>query len=286
METSPECHTTVTLAPPFRNRPVDIQTRVRNPTPSTTHAAKVRDVAVSFCAGFNRTRMVKERILVADDEEDVLELVAMNLVSAGFQVLRSEDGTSALDVARKECPSLIVLDLMMPGMTGLEVCKALKHDDATAEIPIVLLTAKTAEIDRILAFELGADDYVTKPFSPRELVLRVKAILRRRMESVASTDERSLQAGRINLDLERHNVVVEGAQVELTAIEFKLLTALMERRGRVQSREALLSTVWGMDREIEPRTVDTHLRRLREKLGQAGDQIHTVRGFGYRLDEE
>jgi two-component system phosphate regulon response regulator PhoB len=229
--------------------------------------------------------MVKERILVADDEEDVLDLVAMNLGSAGFQVLRSEDGTSALDVARKECPSLIVLDLMMPGMTGLEVCKALKHDDATAEIPIVLLTAKTAEIDRILAFELGADDYVTKPFSPRELVLRVKAILRRRMESIISTNEQTLQAGRINLDLERHHVVVDGTQVELTAIEFKLLTTLMERRGRVQSREALLSTVWGMDREIEPRTVDTHLRRLREKLGQAGGQIHTVRGFGYRLDE-
>lgn len=213
----------------------------------------------------------------------MLNLVAMNLSSAGFTVLKTEDGPSVLAAARNEAPALIVLDLMMPGMTGLEVCRSLKSDHDTAEIPIILLTAKTSEVDRILAFELGADDYVTKPFSPRELVLRIQGILRRRIEQ--SPEGNYLQAGAIRLDLERHQVTTGQGPVELTAIEFKLLTALMERRGRVQSRDALLGNVWGMEREIEPRTVDTHLRRLREKLGKAGEQIYTVRGFGYRLDE-
>ncbi len=213
----------------------------------------------------------------------MLNLVAMNLSSAGFTVLKSMDGPSVLTAARAEAPELIVLDLMMPGMTGLEVCRSLKNDQDTASIPVILLTAKTSEVDRILAFELGADDYVTKPFSPRELVLRIQAILRRRIQQ--SSEESYLQAGAIQLDLERHQVTIEQRSIELTAIEFKLLAALMERRGRVQSRDALLGSVWGMERDIEPRTVDTHLRRLREKLGKAGEQIHTVRGFGYRLDE-
>ena len=226
---------------------------------------------------------MKHRILIADDEEDVLNLVALSLGGAGFSVSKTEDGTSAVAAARAELPALIVLDLMMPGMTGLEACRTLKNDSKTAEIPIILLTAKNSEVDRILAFELGADDYVTKPFSPRELVLRIQAILRRRTQ-VGSGDS-YLQAGEIRLDMERHQVFVGSRLVELTAIEFKLLAALMERRGRVQSRDALLGTVWGIEHEIEPRTVDTHLRRLREKLGRAGEQIHTVRGFGYRLDE-
>ncbi len=213
----------------------------------------------------------------------MLNLVAMNLSGAGFQVIKSEDGPSAVFSARQQSPALIVLDMMMPGMTGLEVCKVLKGDNSTSGIPIVLLTAKSSEVDRILAFELGADDYMTKPFSPRELILRIQAILRRKVTS--PTLENELQAGEIAMDLERHQITVGGEPVELTAIEFKLLVALMERRGRVQSRDALLGAVWGMDREIETRTVDTHLRRLREKLGTAGDQIHTIRGFGYRLDE-
>jgi DNA-binding response OmpR family regulator len=227
---------------------------------------------------------MKQRILIADDEPDMLELVARNLSGAGFHVLRTEDGTAVVTAARKEAPALIVLDLMMPGMTGLEVCKTLKNDSTTAAIPIILLTARTTEVDRILAFELGADDYVTKPFSPRELVLRVQAILRRR-EFRAAPRTAYLTAGDIDVDLERHSVTVASQPIDLTAIEFKLLAALIERKGRVQSREALLGTVWGMERDIEPRTVDTHLRRLRDKLGRAGDQIHTVRGFGYRLDE-
>ncbi|RYD73926.1 MAG: response regulator transcription factor, partial [Verrucomicrobiaceae bacterium] len=148
---------------------------------------------------------------------------------------------------------------------------------------IILLTAKTSEVDRVLAFELGADDYVTKPFSPRELVLRIQGILRRRVEQ--TPEGNCLQVGAIRLDPERHQVRTDEGVIELTAIEFKLLWALMERRGRVQTRDALLSNVWGLEREIEPRTVDTHLRRLRDKLGKAGDQIYTVRGFGYRLDE-
>ena len=227
---------------------------------------------------------MNHRILIADDEPDILDLVSMNLKGAGYQVIRSEDGPSAVTSARKEAPALIVLDLMMPGMTGIEVCKTLKNDSSTSAIPIILLTARSTEVDRILAFELGADDYVTKPFSPRELVLRVQAILRRR--DVNSGGKSSyLTAGDIGVDLDRHQVTVTGRDVELTAIEFKLLAAMIERKGRVQSRDALLGTVWGMDRDIEPRTVDTHLRRLREKLGAAGDQIHTVRGFGYRLDD-
>lgn len=225
---------------------------------------------------------MKHRILIADDEADLLSLLGTSLRSAGFDVVKSEDGPSALAAARAESPALAILDLMMPGMTGLEVCKTLKNDSNTAEIAIILLTAKNSEIDRILAFELGADDYVTKPFSPRELVLRIQAILRHRTKP--GSDGSYLQAGNIRLDLERHQVFVGPHPVGLTAIEFKLLAALMERRGRVQSREALLGTVWGIDHEIELRTVDTHLRRLREKLGPAGEQIYTVRGFGYRLD--
>jgi two-component system phosphate regulon response regulator PhoB len=226
---------------------------------------------------------VTHRILIADDELDMLNLVALNLSGAGYQVLKSEDGPSAVSAAQKESPALIVLDVMMPGMTGLEVCRVLKNDKRTSAIPIVLLTAKRCEVDRILAFELGADDYLTKPFSPRELILRIQAILRRRF--VASHPVNSLSAGAIVMNLECHEITVAGEPVELTAIEFKLLNVLLERRGRVQTRETLLNTVWGLE-EIETRTVDTHLRRLREKLGPASEQIHTVRGFGYRLDDQ
>ena len=224
-------------------------------------------------------------ILVADDEEDVLSLVAANLKTAGFTVFQAEDGPSALQKARNLTPALIVLDLMLPGMSGLEVCKALKGDAKTAGIPIIMLTAKAEEVDRVLGLELGADDYITKPFSPRELVLRVKSVLRRN-PTTKEEAQGSLKIGPLAIDRERHQVRVKNKEIELTATEYKLILLLVERRGRVQSREALLNEVWGYESLIDTRTVDTHVRRLREKLGPAADCIETVRGFGYRVVED
>jgi two-component system phosphate regulon response regulator PhoB len=223
------------------------------------------------------------RILVAEDEDDVRELIARNLKAAGFTVLKADDGGEAIDKARKESPALLVLDIMMPGMTGLEVCKALRGDPLTAKLPILVLTAKAEEVDRVLGLELGADDYMTKPFSPRELVLRIKSILRR----VSGAEEGDvLRVGDITVDRTRHSVRVKNKALDLTATEFKLLSVLLERRGRVQSRDRLLTDVWGYESVIDTRTVDTHVRRLREKLGPSSDCIETVRGFGYRVAEE
>lgn len=226
-------------------------------------------------------RVSNNNILVADDESDVVDLISQNLRTAGFQVSKAIDGTSALTKARSEHPALIVLDVMMPGLTGFEVCKLLKRDPTTEGISVLLLTAKAEEIDRILGFELGADDYLTKPFSPRELVLRVQSILRRKLGP--DTPNPVLQIGDILMDVECHQTSVSGKAIDLTVIEFKLLRTLMERVGRVQTRDHLLMQIWGYDRPVESRTVDTHMRRLREKLGRAGDQIQTVRGFGYRI---
>jgi two-component system phosphate regulon response regulator PhoB len=220
-------------------------------------------------------------ILVADDESDVVSLISANLRNAGFRVIQAGDGMTALKMARAEAPALVVLDVMMPGMTGFEVCKQLKGDSQTDKIAIVLLTACNDEIDRVLGFELGADDYVTTPFSPRELTLRVQSILRRHIRS--STSGSQLRVGNIAMDVERHETTVNGDAVDLTVIEFKLLRTLMERTGRVHTREHLLEQIWGYERSVESRTVDTHMRRLREKLGTAGDHIQTVRGFGYRI---
>lgn len=222
-----------------------------------------------------------KKILVADDEEDVLALVTSSLKAAGYSTLNADDGPSALASAREHMPALIVLDLMLPGMSGLEVCKALKSDTATKLIPIVMLTAKADEVDRILGFELGADDYMTKPFSPRELTLRVQSVLRRTNAPVAPAD--ILKLGEISVDRVRHQVTLRGKEIELTATEFKLLSTLIERRGRVQSRDVLLNDVWGYESSIDTRTVDTHVRRLREKLGKSADCIETIRGFGYRM---
>lgn len=224
-----------------------------------------------------------KRILVADDEPDVLNLVSLNLKGAGFTVLEAEDGNVALTQAKESLPALIVLDLMLPEMSGLEVCKALKKDPQTAQIPVVMLTAKAEEIDRIVGLELGADDYITKPFSPRELVLRVKSVLRRASAAGEVTDH--LNLGDIQVDRSRYEVLVKGKPIEFTATEFKLLALLIERRGRVQSRDVLLNDVWGYESIIDTRTVDTHIRRLREKLGKAADCIETIRGFGYRIVE-
>jgi phosphate regulon transcriptional regulator PhoB len=229
------------------------------------------------------TKTPSKKVLVADDEADVLNLVCNNLKLAGFTPLQAEDGPSALDQARANLPSLIVLDLMLPGMSGLEVCKALKAEPATRNIPILMLTAKAEEVDRILGFELGADDYMTKPFSPRELVLRVQSVLRRATAQPEKSEV--LKLGDIVVDRTRHAVLVKGKELELTATEFKLLSTLMERRGRVQSRDVLLNDVWGYESVIDTRTVDTHVRRLREKLGKAADCIETIRGFGYRMVE-
>jgi two-component system phosphate regulon response regulator PhoB len=223
------------------------------------------------------------KILVADDEPDVLNLVSANLRAAGFEVLKAEDGPSALELARSQPPHLLVLDLMLPGMSGLEVCRALKADPVTSSIPIIMLTAKAEEVDRIVGLELGADDYVTKPFSPRELVLRVKSVLRRGDKGATAGDFLTLH--QIVLDRARFQVTVAGNPVDFTATELKLLTLLMERQGRVQSRETLLNEVWGYETAIDTRTVDTHIRRVREKLGSEADCIETVRGFGYRITE-
>ena len=222
-------------------------------------------------------------ILIVEDEKDVVDLLALSLrKTGGFVVSTANDGVAGLNKARKEKPDFIILDLMLPKMAGLEVCRILKSDAASRQIPILMLTAKAEEIDRIVGLEFGADDYVTKPFSPREVILRIRAIFRRGEATPA--DER-LTAGPITIDPGRHEVSVGDKRVSLTSIEFKLLRTLMQRRGRVQERDRLLNDVWGYESIIDTRTVDTHVRRLREKLGKAGDVIETVRGFGYRLRE-
>ncbi|MEY2496897.1 MAG: two-component system, OmpR family, phosphate regulon response regulator PhoB [Verrucomicrobiota bacterium] len=227
--------------------------------------------------------MATPRILIIEDEQDVIDLLTLNLRKAGFILSTATDGAAGLRKAREESPVLIILDLMLPKMPGLEICRALKTDIATRQIPIIMLTAKAEEIDRIVGLEFGADDYVTKPFSPRELVLRVNAILRRGKGEVA--DEKKLSIGPITLDPSRHRVTVAGKAVRLTSVEFKLLSKLMQRQGRVQARDRLLNEVWGYESVIDTRTVDTHVRRLRQKLGKASAVIETVRGFGYRIRE-
>jgi two-component system phosphate regulon response regulator PhoB len=226
---------------------------------------------------------MQHKILVVDDETDVLDLLVINLRSAGFLVIPVEDGASALTKARSDAPSLIILDLMLPAMSGLEICKVLKGDVATRHIPIIMLTAKGEEVDKIVGLELGADDYVTKPFSPRELILRVNRSLRRGKDKAPSVEK--LAIGDLVLDHTRHEVLVRNEAVDLTATEFRLLALLMERRGRVQGRDRLLNDVWGYESIIDTRTVDTHVRRLREKLGSLAAYVETVRGVGYRISE-
>src|SRR6266853_5334229 len=226
---------------------------------------------------------MKSRILVVDDEPDAIELIAFNLKAAGYDVTSATDGDEALKKARAVLPHLIILDLMLPGVDGLAVCKQLRRDERTAPIPIIMLTAKAAEIDRVLGLELGADDYVTKPFSPRELVLRVKKLLQRGHAQVNAAQ--NFKFGELLIDAPRHLVTLRGKAIELTATEFKLLTILAQRRGRVQSRDQLLRDVWEYNSHIDTRTVDTHMRRLRDKLGPASKFLDTVRGVGYRFTE-
>jgi len=225
--------------------------------------------------------VASERILVVDDESDIVALVAYHLHKAGYRVSTTTDGVDALAVARQERPALLVLDLMLPGLSGFDVLEQLRAEDGTRNVAVLMLTARKEEQDRIRGLSLGADDYLTKPFSPQELVLRVGAILRRVRAAPATGDV--LQIGAVHIDRAEHRVSVDGSVIDLTPTEFKLLLTLAERRGRVQARGHLLETVWEAAPDIQTRTVDMHIQRLRTKLGPAGDLIETVRGFGYRL---
>jgi two-component system phosphate regulon response regulator PhoB len=221
-----------------------------------------------------------ERILVVDDEPDIIALVAYHLVKHGYRVSTASDGNEAVRAAKQELPALIILDLMLPGKSGYDVLEELRANPATHETAVLMLTARKEEEDRIRGLALGADDYLTKPFSPQELVLRIAAILRRMSKTV---DGDVLAVGPIEIDRAEHRVRVDGAEVELTATEYKLLVLLAERRGRVQDRAKLLESVWEAAPDVQTRTVDMHVQRLRSKLGAAGDLVETVRGFGYRL---
>lgn len=227
--------------------------------------------------------MAKPTILVVEDEQDIRELLDFNLRQAGYRVITARDGLEGLRQAQEQHPDILVLDLLLPGLDGKEVCRRLKQGQATRAIPVLMLTALASETDRVIGFEIGADDYLTKPFSPRELVLRVQAILRRVSEP--ETKEERISLGRLVIDPQRHEVEVDGQAVELTATEFRLLRHLAQQAGRVQTREALLEQVWGYAYDGYARTVDTHVRRLRSKLGDLGDLVETVRGVGYRLRE-
>ena len=223
------------------------------------------------------------RILVIEDEQDLQTVLAYNLKLAGHVVTSALRGNEGLVSAQAQPPDLILLDLMLPDLSGIEICKMLKADKATRHVPIVMLTAKGEEIDRVLGFELGAEDYVTKPFSLRELLLRIQAILRRIQTSAPQTPGESIQFGELRIDPSAYRVWVENTEVQLTSMEFRLLMTLYERRNRVQTRSSLLKDVWGMQGDTETRTVDTHVKRLREKLGIAEAYVETVRGVGYRF---
>jgi two-component system phosphate regulon response regulator PhoB len=229
--------------------------------------------------------MEKKKILVVDDEPDVTDLVAYHLKAKGFHVETVNDATASISRARTYQPDLLILDIMMPNLSGIQICRILRADSKLSRVPIIFLTAKAEPSDRIEGLESGADDYIGKPFSPKELVLRVESILRRLAAPRESASAR-LHIGDIQLDSETHRVTVRGSPLDLTATEFKLLRLMMERQGRVQTREHLLLNVWNYSTEIETRTVDTHVRRLREKLGPEAGWIETIRGVGYRIAEK
>jgi len=226
--------------------------------------------------------MAQERIYLVEDEEDIAEILSYNLQREGFEVEIYQRGDHALEAIRRQPPDLILLDLMLPGLDGLEVTRTLKRSGATSSIPLVMLTARGEEVDRIVGLELGADDYIAKPFSPREVVLRVKAVLRR-AQPEGGEEEEVLSSGSVRLDLAAHRLAVGRDEVPLTATEFRLLKVLLERAGRVQTRSRLLADVWGYAEDVDSRTVDTHIRRLRRKLGTEAERIETVIGVGYRL---
>jgi len=226
--------------------------------------------------------IMTHRILVVDDEPDITALVAYHLAKAGFRVSTANTGPDALKAAREERPDIVILDLMLPGVSGYDVLTELRHRDETRDVGVILLTARREETDRIRGLSLGADDYLTKPFSPQELSLRVRALLRR-LASPPVTAGSTVIAGPIAIDRSAHRASIGGRELQLTATEYKLLLTLIERRGRVQSRAQLLETVWEAQPDIQTRTVDMHVQRLRTKLGESGGLIETVRGFGYRF---
>ena len=226
------------------------------------------------------------RILVVEDEEDILQILAYNLGQAGHEVITADRGAAALNLVQERRPELVLLDLMLPDISGLEICRHLKSDPALREIPVIMLTARSEEIDRVVGFELGADDYVVKPFSVRELILRVQAVLRRSRAALPGAESESdteFTFGRLRVDRGAHRTWVDGEEIALTPLEMKLLWTLYQRRGRVQTRGVLLDDVWEASPENNTRTVDTHIKRVREKLGLAGVYVETVRGIGYRF---
>jgi two-component system phosphate regulon response regulator PhoB len=227
-----------------------------------------------------------KKVLIIEDEIDLAELLAFNLEKEGYATTCVHDGKQGLEQAFIDRPDLILLDLMLPGLLGTEICKALRKDSNTAQIPIIMITAKSDEIDRVVGFEVGADDYIVKPFSIREVLLRVKAVMRRQEQEIQpATSADNLVIGEIVIDKQRHTVTSRGVEVDLTSTEFKLLLYLATKRGYVQSREQLLDKVWSYNNAGDTRTVDTHVTRLRGKLGVPGDIIRTVRGFGYKIEE-
>lgn len=225
--------------------------------------------------------MNKGTILIIDDEKDLLELVRYNLEKEGYEAICATDGITGVEIAVKHRPDLIVLDVMMPGMDGLEVCRKLRADTRTSQVPVLMLTARVSEADRVVGLEMGADDYVTKPFSPRELLARIKAILRR----AAGQQEQPeiLKAGNIIIDVKRHEVTCEGKPLSLTATEFRILQFLVSRPGRVVARDEIIDAALGRDTAVLDRTIDVHITAIRRKLGRGGDWVETVRGFGYKL---
>ena len=224
---------------------------------------------------------MSQKIYIVEDEPDIRETLKYNFSNEGFKVFTAPDGEEALSNIKKVLPDVLILDLMLPGLSGLDVCKSIRADDDIRDISIIMLTAKGEEIDRVIGFELGADDYVTKPFSVRELILRVKVLLKKQRESLV--ENKLVTFGPIRIDLDAHELKINDKEIVLTALEFKLLQHLVKRKGRVQTREQLLGDVWGYSAEVTTRTVDTHIKRLREKLGNTSDYIQTIRGVGYRF---
>lgn len=224
---------------------------------------------------------MSQKIYIVEDEPDIRETLKYNFSNEGFKVFTAPDGEEALSNIKKVLPDVLILDLMLPGLSGLDVCKSIRADDDIRDMSIIMLTAKGEEIDRIIGFELGADDYVTKPFSVRELILRVKVLLKKQRESLV--ENKLVTFGPIRIDLDAHELKINDKEIVLTALEFKLLQHLVKRKGRVQTREQLLGDVWGYSAEVTTRTVDTHIKRLREKLGNTSDYIQTIRGVGYRF---
>ncbi|MBU1087729.1 MAG: response regulator transcription factor [Candidatus Omnitrophica bacterium] len=230
--------------------------------------------------------MTKQKILVVEDDKHISKLVKYNLEKAGFDCNVSITGEDALAVLAHQSYDLVILDIMLPKIDGFETCRQIRQDNKLANIPIIMVTAKGEEVDKVVGFELGSDDYVVKPFSPRELILRVKAILKRGKAKENTEENEIISSSNISIDIARHQVKIDEKEVILTQIEFNLLVTLIKRQGRVQSRDRLLKDVWDMDSDVTTRTIDTHIKRLREKLGKSGKLINTVRGIGYKFSEE